>query len=169
MMSDLSDYSHIHSKITKNVWITGWEGSINANLLKTNNIKTIICINKELHKKEKDLKMYKALGIDHHYIMLDDMPDVPIDMHFDRIYDLMMKSVRKGGVLVHCTMGISRSVTAVISVILKRSINKHPNANIDTILEYVKKRRPCAQPNPGFYAQLKKYEHRLRNIDLNRS
>lgn len=156
-------YAHIQSKITKNMWISGWEGSINPSLLKYNNIKTIICINKELHKTDKDMEMYNKLGIKHHYIMLDDMPDVPIEKHFDDIFRIVMSSTKHGGVLVHCTMGISRSVTAVISVLLKKCIHKHPNANTDTILTYVKSKRLCASPNPGFYLQLKKYENKLRS------
>lgn len=156
-------YSNIHSKITKNIWITGWEGSVNQKLLKQNNIKTIICLNLELNKKPTDLKMYKKLGITHHYFALDDMPHVPIEVYFDKIYDIVIESIKRGGVLVHCTMGISRSVTAVISVILRKAINKHPDANTDKIIEYIKKRRPCANPNPGFYYQLKKYEAKLRS------
>jgi protein-tyrosine phosphatase len=156
-------YPYIHSNITKNIWITGWQGSINPTLLKQNNIKTVVCLNLELQKKAEDLKMYKDLGIEHYYFLMDDMPDVQIDGYLDRIYDVITKSIKRGPVLVHCTMGISRSVTAVMSVILRKTIHKRPDVNTDKILDYVKKRRPCAQPNQGFYIQLKKYEEKLRN------
>lgn len=159
------NYPYIHSNITKNIWITGWEGSTNPSLLKLNNIKTVICLNLELKKSEQDMKMYEELGIKHYNFIMDDMPHVQIGAYFDKIYEVVMKSIKKGPVLVHCTMGISRSVTAVISVILRRTINKHPNSNTDTILAYVKKRRPCAQPNSGFYNQLKKYEELLKTLE----
>lgn len=158
---ELVEYEKIHSNITKNIWISGWEGSIDKDLLIKNNIKTIICLNNELRKTKEDIKLYKSLGITHHYIQLDDLPNVPIDVHFDEIYNIVVNAIEKGAVLVHCTMGISRSVTAVISVILKKCIDKHPNVTTDSVLDYIQKRRPCANPNPGFYTQLKKYERKL--------
>lgn len=161
---DLSVYPYIHSKITKNTFVTGWAGSLNRSLLKANNIKTIICLNNELHKSRQIMHMYNELGIVHHYIVLDDIPSADIKLHFDRIFNIVTERLQYGAVLFHCTMGISRSITALISVILRKSLHKHPNVNTNTILKYVKKRRPCANPNPGFYDQLIKYENTLRGL-----
>lgn len=159
---DLDIYPLIHSQITKNTYLTGWEGSLNKHLLKLNNIKTIICLNKEFHKTPEDLEMYSKLGITHYYIDLDDIPSANLEYYFDKINNIVDRHIDRGAILFHCTMGISRSVSALISVILKRSLQKHPHVNVDAILQYVKKKRGCSNPNAGFYHQLKKYEHRLR-------
>jgi hypothetical protein len=53
------------------------------------------------------------------------------------------------GVLVHCQAGISRSASVVIGLIMKSKKMKALDA-----LKYVENRRPCVQPNPGFWREL---------------
>ncbi|KAF6777689.1 hypothetical protein AHF37_02777 [Paragonimus kellicotti] len=55
--------------------------------------------------------------------------------------------------LVHCKMGISRSATTVIAYVMKEL-----NFDLDTALAFVKCRRPCVQPNPGFMRELRLYQ-----------
>ena len=52
-------------------------------------------------------------------------------------------------VLVHCTMGMSRSATLVLVYLVR-----HLNMTLAEALMYTKERRPVASPNPGFMAQL---------------
>ncbi|KAF5402872.1 hypothetical protein PHET_03915 [Paragonimus heterotremus] len=55
--------------------------------------------------------------------------------------------------LVHCKMGISRSATTVIAYVMKEL-----NFDLETALAFVKCRRPCVQPNPGFMRELRLYQ-----------
>uniref|UniRef100_A0A3Q0KMW0 protein-serine/threonine phosphatase n=1 Tax=Schistosoma mansoni TaxID=6183 RepID=A0A3Q0KMW0_SCHMA len=55
--------------------------------------------------------------------------------------------------LVHCKMGISRSASTVIAYAMKEN-----NWDLKTALSYVKARRPCVQPNPGFMRELHTYQ-----------
>lgn len=59
----------------------------------------------------------------------------------------------KDGVLVHCWAGHSRSVSIVLFYLMKKT------GRFKTIVEalaFVKKKRPFAQPNSGFIAQLQR-------------
>ncbi|CAH8499669.1 unnamed protein product [Schistosoma turkestanicum] len=55
--------------------------------------------------------------------------------------------------LVHCKMGISRSASTVIAYAMKEN-----NWDLATALSFVKDRRPCIQPNPGFMKELHTYQ-----------
>ncbi|CAI2728091.1 unnamed protein product [Schistosoma spindalis] len=55
--------------------------------------------------------------------------------------------------LVHCKMGISRSASTVIAYAMKEN-----NWDLKTALSYIKDRRPCVQPNPGFMRELQTYQ-----------
>ncbi|KAI9021339.1 hypothetical protein DFJ74DRAFT_672637 [Hyaloraphidium curvatum] len=75
-------------------------------------------------------------------------------------------------VLVHCQMGISRSVTATTAHLLHLSAkfpdllplllptpdSIPPNATYQQALAYVQERRPVANPNPGFRKQLEAWQ-----------
>ncbi|KAK4096122.1 phosphatases II [Parathielavia hyrcaniae] len=67
-----------------------------------------------------------------------------------------------GAVLVHCAMGKSRSVTAVIAYLLWKHPHRFGKSNptitaqaaVAQALEWVRKTRPIAEPNDGFMRQL---------------
>ena len=59
---------------------------------------------------------------------------------------------RKGGVLVHCYAGVSRSSSFVIAYVIQKFIMGYDDAK-----EKVKKRRSCIHPGDGFVHQLKNY------------
>jgi dual specificity phosphatase 12 len=67
-----------------------------------------------------------------------------------------------GAVLVHCAMGKSRSVTAVIAYLLWKHPHRFGKASPTTTaqdavaqaLEWVRQTRPVAEPNDGFMCQL---------------
>lgn len=103
----------------------------------------------------------------HHYDPSDVLNDyIEIDMYdsegqnimqyFDKAHAFIDKNIKKGNVLVHCAAGISRSVTLVISYLMKKGYSY-----VDA-LTLVQKKRRIAKPNEGFIRQLVKYEMELK-------
>jgi hypothetical protein len=62
-----------------------------------------------------------------------------------------------GNVLIHCFAGKSRSVTILLSYLLRLGWS------LTDAYEHVKRCRPALGPNPGFMAQLRELEIELRN------
>jgi hypothetical protein len=62
-------------------------------------------------------------------------------------------SVLPGSVLVHCQLGVSRSATIVIAYLMRFHDMTRDEAYIAC-----KKKRPCINPNPGFWNQLATFE-----------
>ncbi|XP_010251080.1 PREDICTED: dual specificity protein phosphatase 1-like [Nelumbo nucifera] len=87
-----------------------------------------------------------------------DKEDMDIVQHFDECFNFIDEAKRVGGgVLIHCFMGRSRSVTVVVAYLMK----KH-HMCLSQALDYVKSKRPQAAPNPGFMLQLLNFEKSLR-------
>ncbi|KAI4373967.1 hypothetical protein MLD38_012022 [Melastoma candidum] len=86
-----------------------------------------------------------------------DVSDARIMLHFEECIDFINNAKAAGGnILVHCFMGISRSVTVVVAYLMKQRGMRLPQA-----LEHVKRRRPQAAPNNGFILQLEDFERSL--------
>lgn len=100
-----------------------------------------------------------------------DAPDEPIHRYFESTYPLILHALQQGkSVLIHCRAGISRSVTILIAFFLRTFaeglsgifvrpyISKVRRTWTDSILLFIQRHRPYAQPNPGFLQQLYAYE-----------
>merc|ERR1712110_101763 len=72
-----------------------------------------------------------------------------IGLVLSEICDFISEGIAKGGVLVHCGAGVSRSATAVCAFLMRERSMTAAEA-----LDHVRKSRPCANPNPGFATQL---------------
>jgi protein-tyrosine phosphatase len=70
----------------------------------------------------------------------------------DETCELIDNGRQKGGVLVHCYAGVSRSSSFVIAYLINKKLMSYDDAK-----ERVKKRRPCIHPGDGFIHQLKSY------------
>ena len=70
----------------------------------------------------------------------------------DEVADMIKEGVEKGGILVHCMAGVSRSATCVIAYLMRE--HKH---SLRSALELVRSKRPIVCPNYGFHKQLKEY------------
>jgi protein-tyrosine phosphatase len=133
-----------------------------------------------------DLVLLKQLGVTHilnvttekqipnHFpdefvykrIAINDKKETPIDSHFEDAHDFVTKGHQENGVVfVHCTFGVSRSATVVISFIMKTY-----SLGLSDALDIVKTSRPIIKPNLGFMKQLVQYERNLlgkRSFDWN--
>lgn len=95
-------------------------------------------------------------------LRLDDSGDEQLQPLFRIFFRFMKRALCKSEsrVLVHCMMGISRSVSMMCAFLIKtRSFSAHH------ALEHIRRTRLEAQPNDGFIQQLEEYEwaKQLRN------
>ncbi|KAK0705752.1 protein-tyrosine phosphatase-like protein, partial [Apiosordaria backusii] len=120
--------------------------------------------------------------LQHMTVDIDDMEDQDILVHLPKMVRFIQRGLyghdhhspnqeegeeKMGGVLVHCAMGKSRSVTAIVAYLLW----KHPHrfglgrggdgkGNVDAkeavqkAVRWVRETRPIAEPNEGFMEQL---------------
>jgi hypothetical protein len=118
------------------------------NIIKKYNIKCVINVCTDQYEviADKNLK-----------INISDEITQNISKYFAESYKFIDDNISNGNnVLVHCHAGISRSVTIVISYIMKKySLPYFPAMKI------VKSCRSFAEPNDGFVEQLKAFEKTL--------
>lgn len=144
------------------VFLSNWNSAVDENVLKNNNIKAVLCIN-NVAKQSHELKVYAKLGIYHFQIDADDMEHVDLKKWFKKTNSIIEYFVsRDQNILVHCTAGISRSVTVVMAYFLYlihcRGTKKPGYSIIHALYKWLRTKREQALPNPGFYAQLQHYE-----------
>ncbi|OMO85361.1 hypothetical protein COLO4_21655, partial [Corchorus olitorius] len=123
----------------------------NKTALKNSNVTHILTVaNLSVPSHPKDF-VYKTIEV-------MDREDTNLMRYFDECFSFIDEAKRQGGgVLVHCFMGISRSVTVVVAYLMK----KH-GMSLSKALEHVKRRRPQASPNSGFLLQLQHFEKTLQ-------
>jgi len=85
------------------------------------------------------------------HLNLDDIPTQNIQQYFTQTYNFIQSILSKGGkVLIHCAMGISRSVTILLYFLMNAE-----KISAGEALDRVRRCRPIANPNPGFMEQLR--------------
>jgi len=85
---------------------------------------------------------------------VDDIPTENIGRFFDECADRIHGVRTSGGVaLVHCALGISRSVSICLAYLVKYEGRTLRQAYFE-----VKKKRPIIRPNDGFWRQLIAFE-----------
>jgi protein-tyrosine phosphatase len=84
-------------------------------------------------------------------IPMQDTPSFPINLFFDKTFELLDEVYNSKGkkVLVNCHMGRSRSVTIVLNYMMKKF-----NLRFEDAFAIVKQKRNCISPNTGFIRQL---------------
>lgn len=135
-------------RIIDNIFLGNWADSTDEQKLKHNNIKCILTLNKDNVHTEKNRNMFDRLGIRHEYVQIQDSLDANILPYIDSSIRFLKKC--DDNVLVHCTAGVSRSVSIVVAYLMNEK-----NMSYEKAIDYVRKRRPIANPNPSFVQQLK--------------
>jgi hypothetical protein len=99
----------------------------------------------------------------HKYIYLEvpllDSMQQSIDAHFDRVHafvDAALASSERGGILIHCFAGRSRSTALIASYLMRTR-----KWSLSRALVTIQQRRAVARPNPGFLLQLRRYQDAL--------
>lgn len=100
----------------------------------------------------------RAPGVAELRVPVFDDPAEDLLAHLEPTCAAMEAAVRAGGAcLVYCKNGRSRSA-AVCTAYLMR----HRGLSLERAFQMVKSARPVAEPNPGFWSQLQKYEQTLQ-------
>uniref|UniRef100_A0A8C4LGZ1 Dual specificity phosphatase 28 n=1 Tax=Equus asinus TaxID=9793 RepID=A0A8C4LGZ1_EQUAS len=101
-----------------------------------------------------------APGVGELRVPVFDDPAEDLLVHLEPTCAAMEAAVRAGGAcLVYCKNGRSRSA-AVCTAYLMR----HRGLGLEA--DFLEGARPVAEPNPGFWAQLRKYEEALQSRSL---
>ena len=135
--------------IYKNIYLGDYRASENENYLKMYDILSVINCAAELNNDYKDIKSFE--------LYLYDMPSERIFPIFEEAYDFVKKHLNHN-ILVHCYMGISRSSSFVVFYLMKET-----GWDYETCIEFIRKKRPIANPNYGFENQLKEYYYTYIN------
>ncbi|KAK3417641.1 dual specificity protein phosphatase 1 isoform X2 [Eucalyptus grandis] len=138
-------------QIEEGLFLGSYGDARNRDRLKSLNVTHILTVANLVPEFPNDF-VYKVVDV-------MDSEDTDIRQHFEECISFIDEARRQGGsVLVHCFMGISRSVTVVAAYLMKRR-----GMRLSQALEHVKTRRPQAAPNSGFMVQLREFENSLNS------
>lgn len=150
--NQMSTHMNSHpSKILDWLYIGTHQNALDKKELKSLKIKHILnCASECQSVQDKDYN-YK-------HLKLIDKPNYQIIDHFNSaIVFLEEAQASNSKVLVHCKMGLSRSVSIVISFLMK-SYHYTPQQ----AYRYIKARRENIYPNIGFMEQLRLFDSQLQ-------
>ncbi|KAL8242601.1 hypothetical protein R6Q59_012903 [Mikania micrantha] len=142
---DVKD-DNVPSQIEEGLYLGSVGAANNKTLLKSLNITHILTVASSLPPAYPNDFIYKVVDV-------PDKEDVNIAKFFNDCFGFINEAKRTGGVLVHCFVGRSRSVTIVVAYLMK----KHRMGSSEA-LNLVKCKRSVAAPNSGFIGQLQRYE-----------
>lgn len=158
-------------QITKNLYVSNLPSAMDHESLKQNDIDVVLTITNINPQNIPGVSQtYKKLNINHYCFDIADKPKAQINDLFEYTNLLIDHHVKHNeNILVHCTCGISRSVTIILAYLTKKSYDnhnpmlKHPNYyKWKTLLSNMKNIRSIVQPNIGFMNQLQNYEKKLK-------
>ncbi|KAJ3605615.1 hypothetical protein NHX12_027660, partial [Muraenolepis orangiensis] len=90
----------------------------------------------------------------YHNIRVSDEASADLLTHWDHTHSFITRAKKSGSkVLVHCKMGVSRSVSTVVAYAMKEY-----GWPLDEAFNHVRQKRAVVQPNPRFMRQLAEYE-----------
>jgi len=148
---------NVPCQIEEGLYLGSVGAANNKSELKRLNITHILTVANSLPPTHPNDFVYKIINI-------PDREDVNIENYFDECFAFIDEAKRMGGgVLVHCFVGKSRSVTVVVAYLMK----KH-GMSMSEALKHAKSKRPIASPNSGFMLQLQNFEKSLRGSDYSR-
>lgn len=123
---------------------------------------------KQKHLEAKQIKHILVVGnglvawfpAEYGYMIIgiDDFGRAKISDHFGNMHAFIKDKLdKKENVLVHCSMAISRSTTAIAAYLIKEF-----DMTVDDAMAMIIKSHPEANPNLGFMQQLQEWETKCR-------
>jgi predicted protein tyrosine phosphatase len=135
------------TKITDYVYVGNIKAAANKNLLKTHNISAIV----EVHDAYKNSKRIE--GVEYLSLEFEDRNFTDLTLFIQKSNEFINQKIKeKKVVLVHCSGGISRSVSLVLAHLIESGLS------FDEAFKKVRKVRSIVDINYGFRDQLKKLE-----------
>jgi len=87
---------------------------------------------------------------------VDDANSEDILGHLESCVEFIDEGRKKGGILIHCRHGVSRSATVTIGYVMAKE-----KMDVKSAFELVKRKRSRIGPNSGFMSQLEQWEKML--------
>ncbi|XP_072289448.1 dual specificity protein phosphatase 18-like [Eucyclogobius newberryi] len=139
-------------QITEHLFLSNAAAANDVSLVTETNITCVVTVSETGHKSTL------PPGVEHVHIPVADSPTSRLSLCFDRVADLIERQAERGGrTLLHCNAGVSRSAALCLVYLMK-----HRGVSLLEAHTWVKRCRPIARPNPGFWRQLIQYESELR-------
>lgn len=132
--------------ICPGLYLGSWQTESDSTCLKLHGITHILQVGRELFPSHADVFVYK-------HIPVYDMEAQDIVVHLRDCFNCIDEAREKGGILVHCAAGVSRSATVVIAYVMAQRC-----CSYDTALAVVRASRSIVNPNKGFVLQLQEWE-----------
>uniref|UniRef100_A0A6C0JPW9 Tyrosine specific protein phosphatases domain-containing protein n=1 Tax=viral metagenome TaxID=1070528 RepID=A0A6C0JPW9_9ZZZZ len=130
------------SYIISNLFVGDIKDVNNSKFLSKNNIQSVLNVSFENYKSPY-AKYYKKIS-------MSDSNDEKIWPNLKKALEFLDEQTKKKrNVIVHCSVGMSRSVSIVIGYLILNGIP------YESALKLLKTRRPISNPNPSFKKQLK--------------
>jgi protein-tyrosine phosphatase len=130
------------NKICDRVYLGNLQAAQDIRVLKEAGITHILQVASGLKPAFSKDFTYKVINV-------NDTSSSSLIRHFPAAIAFMKEGVAKGGVLVHCYAGVSRSATCVIAYLMQTK-----NLAFQTAFQFASRARPVIFPNMGFQKQL---------------
>lgn len=152
----LADESEMN-EIIPNFFLGSEKAAMDKDMLDRNGITHVLTIGWHLAKPHE--KHFKYL----YWKEVLDSPSQELFEFFEPSHKFLEECLieEKGKVLVHCQLGVSRSATIVLGMLMRLN-----NWNFFHAYEYVKSRRIYIDPNIGFQTQLEEFCQKGYTYDL---
>ncbi|KAJ4834374.1 Dual specificity protein phosphatase 1 [Turnera subulata] len=147
-----SKEDNVPCKIEEGLYLGSIGAANNKNLLKRMNVTHILTVASSLPPSYPNDFVYKVIAV-------ADREETNLKQYFDECCNFIDEAKRRGGVLVHCFVGRSRSVTIIVAYLMKTH-----GMTLTQALAHVKSKRPQASPNSGFISQLQQLENSLQGM-----
>jgi serine/threonine protein kinase/predicted protein tyrosine phosphatase len=138
---------HSISKITDRMYLSDYSSTLKVDELVKLGIRYIFNVCNDI-KPESILHKYAENGIYEYHFPINDLPNESILPVANKVLSIVEKNPETI-FLVHCHMGISRSGSTVIWIMMNLRHMSYKDA-----YHLVKKKRICVHPNHGFESQL---------------
>ncbi|CAF2536304.1 unnamed protein product [Rotaria sp. Silwood2] len=144
--------SYVMSEVLPGLYLGNAHDAEDMNLLKQNNIKSIINISTSIPCYYENETLF-----DYYKLPCNDLCKENIIQYFDKTFEYIQeKLLLNQNILIHCQGGISRSPSFIIGYLMK-----YHSKTFDQAYSIVKEKRKIINPNLGFLTQLTRYEQMI--------
>ena len=141
------------SKITDKIYLGDEEGGKDFEFLKSEQIHNVLSIIPNPPKYPEDM------NINQKNIDMDEGPTINIIYYIKECVPFIDKADK---LYIHCECGVNRSPSIIIGYLMWKT-----HSSYDEVLEFVKQKRDCIEPNNLFIIQLHKFQNLLKSNDYN--